>query len=218
MFSEEQLIDSGLLLKNGIKTNLCGALYHSRIIIPYLEENTVIGIKTRVNPLDLTENDYQKYLIPNGTPIRKMLWHPPVLHSDVILTEGELKAIAGCEAGIPTCALPGMGCTTETLKNFRRLVDKFRCQRIFIIIDSDPYLESKISNIRQAIRIHCLFQNSVILFLPQDRPDLKMDLDTYLTKYSPQHLQELMEGTWAVRDTITRKWRERLVWLQSQIQ
>jgi hypothetical protein len=119
---------------------------------------------------------------------------------DIIITEGELKAAAACEAGFPTIGLGGVW-------NFRSSKDgiwflpelnafKWAQRTVFICFDSD-YLSKP--NVCLAINALCeeLQERGALiklLALPPGPEDQKVGLDDYLLEHEPEELTDLLEA------------------------
>lgn len=133
-FGEDKLIESGVMIKTGNRSlTLSTQLLQDRIIIPYLDkENKAYFI--RPHKLGLEGAGIQVYQDKN-------------FDRSVILTEGEFKAVASCQLGVPAIAIPGIGSFSSV--HFIELVKKlnaFSVRDICIIFDNevkdDPSLPS----------------------------------------------------------------------------
>lgn len=126
-FSEDVLVASGVFeIKNGtmVPSDL---LLSKRIIIPYLDVNGDITL-LRPHKLGLKDIRIQVYceLLLKDNP------------EHVVLTEGEFKAAALYQWGIPAIAIPGI--SSFAGKHFERLADmlkRHKVQKVTIIYDNE---------------------------------------------------------------------------------
>ena len=121
-----------------------------------LQENHLPYLRLRL--LGTHDDDTPRYLAPAGTtshvyiPAQFLDAVSIATGSVVVLTEGEKKAIAGCKAGIPTLALPGIRMFRNTLGEteeerqallpelqdlIQRLIDEYGLTTLIVIFDSD---------------------------------------------------------------------------------
>lgn len=123
-FSETELMESGICINDGKALHLSPMLTEDRIIIPYLDKNQKCYY-LRPHKLGL-----------KGLPVE--IYHEATVGRQIILTEGEFKAVA-CEAwGINAIAIPGIGSFSDS--NFQRLVKFLNTngvREICIIFDNE---------------------------------------------------------------------------------
>ncbi len=130
-FSDDDLIKSGLFIKQSpiFGAQINPMVLENRIIIPYLNGN---GSCYHLRPHKLGFSDvpveiYQEF---NFTQFSD--------RSEIILTEGEFKAAAGVQFGIPTIGIPGIASFSQT--HFPRItafLNKYQVKRIVIIFDNE---------------------------------------------------------------------------------
>ncbi|UTV80094.1 DUF3854 domain-containing protein [Acidithiobacillus sp. YTS05] len=129
--------------------------YHSLDGKP-LQENRLPFLRLRL--LKPHHSDTPRYLSPAGTsshvyiPAQILDAVATATGSVIVLTEGEKKAIAGCKAGIPTLALPGirmfknsLGESEEAKRELlpelrellQRLMDEYGMRTLIVLFDSD---------------------------------------------------------------------------------
>ncbi len=126
-FPEEELIGTGAFIHDGQRARVNPILLEDRIIIPYLNRNGDCYL-IRPHKLGLSGIPIEIYQEMNleGNP------------SEIIITEGEFKAVAGMQWGIPTIAVPGISSFSEI--HFPRLVkllNDYGVRKITIIFDNE---------------------------------------------------------------------------------
>lgn len=135
-FSDADLLAAGLLHEvNGVMA-YNRQLLEDRVLIPYLDEH---GAVYHVRPHKLGFKD-----------VDAQLYSPYLLRDkphEIVLTEGEFKAAALLQLGIPAIGIPGTSSFSD--KNYDRLLellDQFEVQKVTIIFDNevkdDPSLPS----------------------------------------------------------------------------
>lgn len=126
-FPEEELLSSRVFIQTGKQPGINPILLDERIIIPYLDRD---GQTVIVRPHKLGLND-----------IQVEIYHEMNLEGDpaeIVLTEGEFKAVAGMQYGIPTIAIPGISSFSET--HFPRLVkllNDHKVRKVIILFDNE---------------------------------------------------------------------------------
>jgi DNA primase len=126
-FEKQELIDAGILVEaNGVAV-VNQQLIDGRIIIPYLDEQGNI-YHIRPHKLGFTGMPPEVYcrFFLAGNPER------------VVLTEGEFKAAALWQAGIPAIAVPGV--SSFAGKHFERLVEvlkEFGVKQVVVVFDNE---------------------------------------------------------------------------------
>jgi ribosomal protein L37AE/L43A len=197
-FTEVELLESGFYrVDKSLGINGWPCLKHNRIFIPILEDNKVVCCKTRLDPREDMFNDI-KYALPTGSTSNRHVAHYQSNSPYRILTEGEFKAMACNELGIDAIASPGINGAAALMSYAKRLDHK---KRSFIIFDSERE-DSKILGRIQSAKIAQVIPNSAIVLLPKDNTDEKMDLDLYLTRYSLEDFEDLLEDFWLNRDRV----------------
>lgn len=106
-FPAADLLAAGVCLRKDT-LHLSPQLLENRIIIPYLNSAGTAYL-LRPHKLGLTKIAIQVYQERNFRG------------EDIIITEGEFKAAAGCQMGFPSIALPGVGSFSD--KHFKQLVE-----------------------------------------------------------------------------------------------
>jgi DNA primase len=126
-FPESDLLESGILVEvNGVRvTN--SQLLEDRILIPYLDENGKVYY-LRPHKLGFKDIGIQPFC-------RFLLKDNP---EHIVLTEGEFKAVALWQWGVPALAIPGI--SSFGLKNLDRLTDmlkRYGVKHVTIIFDNE---------------------------------------------------------------------------------
>ena len=208
-FTRAELESSGIMDYKQGSAKLDWSLSKPRLMIPYISEGQVVGIKMRANEVEFIDPAY-KYMWPKGSPVKNLLWHPDKLGPDVIITEGEIAACVGCEYGIPSCGIPGMNSNLGSVRKFNMLCLKEEVRRKFVIIDTDEEMEDRVSNIKNALKIQSVIPDSCIAFLPHDGLVKSVDLDYFLNTYGVDKLYEVLEDAWIQRNIYKQKWTKKL--------
>jgi len=197
-YSNQQLIDSGLFVEYERGVDVGGALSYGQIAIPYWSGNQIEGMKCRVSSLyDVGEG--RRFSAPRGSPFGKLLWHygTPRPGQDLIVTEGELKAIVCLEHGFWACSIPGINYYEQLAPQVSGLAQ--HAGRVFIILDSDA--QYKTDNALQFSARYlaraCGVRRAVAMFLPQNKEGEKMAVDDFLQQYGAEELEWWMEWAWS---------------------
>jgi len=198
VFTIEELLASGFF-KPSLKSGITGwpALKPDRIFIPYWVEDSIIGCKTRVDPLDFEQEP--KYAIPFGSKIAKHLWCPKPLCGDVIITEGEFKAAAACDLGFTAASTNGINGASAAVLHLPKYIKKGKIQRIFIIYDNEIKPNEVSLSTFQAEYLAKTLPNAVKVTLPLLTNQTKQDLDSFLVSEGEEDLYFLLEQAWKTR-------------------
>lgn len=146
-FKEQDLLSSGVFIFDANKVRMNPMLFKevnlidkkevSNIIIPYLDKDNA--------PYCLRPHKLGFKGVPSEIFQEKNLVGNP---TEVILTEGEFKAVAGMALGIPTISIPGIASFSDM--HYQKLVDFFKkggVKKIVIIFDNevkdDPLIVGK---------------------------------------------------------------------------
>jgi len=133
LFTDEELIESGLLVNTSRGIEAAGIMGYNRILIPYFNsKGECVYIRSRF----AGKSEY-KYLAPIGVPARGFSWgwetYDPLLKYTII-TEGELKAQAAKQLGFQCIALPGMQ-TGHTY--FADQCVRMGVKKVYILFDTE---------------------------------------------------------------------------------
>lgn len=204
-FTEDQLVSSGFYYKSASGLVLTKALGLQRIIIPHWHGSKIIGIKTRTRPSIDVLDDGPKYLSPKGSRVGSFVWYKNITGTDLVITEGELAAIAANEIHIPCVGIPGLSGTKnhKIVAQLNNITSQYGIKRVFIILDTDPEIANNPYKIQNALSLSKgLKQENVIIYLPQDSSEECMDLDLFLSRNDYDDLYNLMEDFWPKRYAI----------------
>ena len=133
-FDKDMLVTNGICIASGKESTLSPALMDDRIIIPYLN---AAGKAYLIRP-----HKFGLHSVP--VEIYCPSWE---LGTDIVMAEGEFKAAASMQLGVPAIAIPGISSFSK--ENFQRLV-KFladaKVRNICIIFDSEEKSDPKFKN------------------------------------------------------------------------
>jgi DNA primase len=126
-YSEQELIESGIVVETNGTITPNSQLLDKRIIIPYIDENG--------NVYHLRPHKLGFHGIPPQPYCRFMLKDKP---EHIVLTEGEFKAAALWQWGIPAMAIPGISSFSgKHFDRFVNLLKEFEIKKITIIYDNE---------------------------------------------------------------------------------
>lgn len=199
-FTPEQLVASGLFTQLDWGISPGGALQHGNILIPYWQGSDFKGLKSRVSSLYDPEDGKRKYLHARGFSSSN-LWFfgPPRPGQDLIVTEGEFKAMVCLDNGFWACSLPGVANCRAVAPQVSGLARY--ANRVFIILDSDVGYKdnAQLQNQSRILAQACGTHKSVAFFLPPNTPEEKMGVDDFLLQFGPEELEWWMEWAWIRR-------------------
>lgn len=136
-FKENELLESGVMVKPREQLILSESLLDDRIIIPYLtKENEVYLL--RPHKLGLSGVPVQPYQIKN------------IDGNHLIITEGEFKALAACQMGFPAICCPGVGSFTgQHFPKLAKFLDCYSIRKICIINDNEIKNDPRYKNYKE---------------------------------------------------------------------
>lgn len=141
-FAKEELIEAGLLIEKNGATFINNQLTEGRVLIPYLDETGQHCYHLRPHKLGFEEIPVQPYC-------SFLLKNQP---EHVILTEGEFKAAALLQWGIPAIAIPGTSSFGGV--NYDRLVEALKqadVKKVTVIFDSEDKSNPEYPNFKEKI-------------------------------------------------------------------
>lgn len=140
-FSENDLLESGILVEvNGSRVPN-SQLLEERILIPYLDEDGKVYF-LRPHKLGFKEIGIQPFC-------RLLLKDKP---EHIVLTEGEFKAMALWQWGVPALAVPGI--SSFGLKYLDRLIDTLKqhgVKHVTVVFDNEVKDDPNFSNFKPRI-------------------------------------------------------------------
>jgi hypothetical protein len=147
--SDAFLRDHGIRHVTADEANRLVGYHVPGLLIPYFRYFTSgnsEALKVNGKPfyrlrLDAPRPDGPKYLSPRGGGCQLFQTRrPPLNKRTLVIAEGEIKACALAEAGIPVCAINGIcgACPGgQLLPELARLLEKYRIEQVFFLGDAD---------------------------------------------------------------------------------
>ncbi len=180
------------------------------LIFPYTDESgTVILNRVRPSNPPLAKGKPAKYLSPSGAQVR--LYVPPAARAAVadptarlLITEGELKALAATQAGFSCVALAGVDCWHERRKttlmpDLERIA--WQGRQVFIAFDSDAADNEHVQRNERELAAALTSRGAVVKivrFPPgpagADGKPAKMGLDDFLVAHGASALHALLQA------------------------
>lgn len=162
LYRSEHAVAAGVAKKDGT------AFLADRVIFPYIVNNSVTDLRGRA--LDkLTE---PRYLSPYGGAFYRGADYPFLWkESNVVITEGEFKALAIQRAGFDAIGVPGI------------LSIRPKSRFYVVCFDSDRNPKAMADVQRAIIRIAKINPSVKIATLPLNRDESKMGADDYIEKH-----------------------------------
>ena len=121
----QSLIDAGVCVASGKMLTLSPTLLEDRIIIPYLNAAGKAYL-LRPHKLGLSNVPIELY-VPD--------WE---LTANIVLTEGEFKAAASAQTGIPAIAIPGISSfSKDNLPRLTKFLAEYKVRDVCIIFDNE---------------------------------------------------------------------------------
>lgn len=182
-FSEYELIASGLFKKVDDKLIRAGVIESGRILIPYIKKGKVEFIRSRAGRLGGV-----KYFSPVGSDSGNR-YYGEILSKEILITEGEFKAIAATQAGYNAIGLPGMN---SSHKKIAEDCQHLGVKKAIICFDAQKdmtYVQK--AEERLASFLSLMGVSSRIVRLPL-RDEEKMDIDSFVYKYGRKELRRVI--------------------------
>lgn len=198
-YSAAQWLASGLCRETQEGLELSSLLSRGRIVFPYWEGSLMCGLKSRVNSrYDMDHGG--KYLTARGFRAGDHLWYVRTTSSDgdLVITEGELKAMVLEEHGFWAASVPGVHAASGLANKACALSQK--ASRTFIVLDTDEDVRNNRS-LLDAARVLCKacgVRRAVCLFLPSVN-GLKVGVDDFLLQQGPEELEYWLDWAWRNR-------------------
>lgn len=201
VFSEDELTKCGLLYRRNLDNKLVthGSIWDNRVIIPYYENNKVTFFRSR-------GNTKRKYLSPIGAKTRLRIWGTPQENNtQLIITEGEFKAMTAVEYGFNCMALPGMNSSYD---KFKQVCIENCIKEVTICFDTQIDSKVAMENVEGAVSklTNTLRENTNIKvyrsILPLDNDicnGLKTDIDQFILKKGPEAFYNIIINAQEIR-------------------
>lgn len=197
-YPKDVLIASGLFYaKDTGDIKAYGVLSPGRVIIPYRLEDGVGYIRSRDMVYRAKNADAPpKYLSPCGAASRLWVWGSIDSSDQVIVTEGEFKAMVARQYGFPCVALPGMN-SSHTM--FVNSCAKKKVKEIVICFDTQlnrqDLVDAAAYSLAKELKAACPTSviRKVTLPLCQEIDcGMKTDLDSFINARGPEAFSRLL--------------------------
>ena len=130
-FTSDALLAAGVMINTGKSPTLNPQLLVDKIIIPYIDDGTVTLL--RPHKFGLKDTGIQVYVASWG--------------KNLIITEGEFKAVAAAQLGFDAIALPGVGSFSgEHFPELVKALNSYQIRDLCIIYDSENKSEAGLPN------------------------------------------------------------------------
>ena len=142
-FEETALIESGILVRNEASVSINTQLTSKKIIIPYLDVDRETVYRLRPHKYGFKDKGidvYCRYLLKDKL-------------DQVVLTEGEFKAVALWQLGIPAIAIPGVASYSK--EHFDELVEvlhEYTVKSVTILFDNEDKADPNAPNFKPDFR------------------------------------------------------------------
>ncbi len=171
--------------------------------IPYIDASGAI-VHWRVKPEHPPEKNGKaaKYLSPGGSRVR--VYFPPNVHqriadgaTEIVITEGEKKALAGTQAGYCVLGLSGVDCWHARKQNtlLADLEFSWTGRTAFIVFDSDAETNQHVREQELLLAAQLKLRGAVVkvVRLPAGPNGEKVGLDDYIVANGAGLLRRLMD-------------------------
>lgn len=195
-FTDDELIASGLFFRREGSLVAHSSINDTRILIPYPDWETgdIPYIRSRAG----RDGDKRKYLSPINNPSGDRIWGRVKEDStEVVITEGEFKAMAAVQARVLCLALPGMNAAHNAVC---RLLNHSPIKKVTICfdtqIDSMENVDHAAEALGRRIRKHVLIPvfRARLPLLESVDGGRKMDIDTFLLHKGREAFLDVLAG------------------------
>lgn len=187
-FPVKDLAEVGLW-RNGNASGPARCLDLGRILIPYRRGSDVLYFRSYW-PWD---KHHPKYLSPAGVPSRNYSWGEiPEGCGDLIITEGEFKAMVAVDRGFPCVALPGMAVGHAAL--VERVAAR-KVRRAVVCFDEQQDHQSLVDAAAESLcaRLERAGVPTYRARLPRREDEAKIDIDAFLLREGPEAFQRVLD-------------------------
>jgi len=177
------------------------------IVFPYTDRSGAV-VLNRVRPDNPPKGGNGKpagkYLSPTGAPVR--VYFPPRVFAalddpgrEVVITEGEFKALAGWQNELPTIGLAGVDCwharnSTALLPDLEQI--HWQGRKVYICFDSDladnPAVRENESLLAAALKLRGATVR--VVRLPSEENGDKNGLDDFIVRHGTGELRKLLDA------------------------
>lgn len=176
----------------------------SALVFPYRDETGAV-VLNRVKPErpQLCNGKQAKYISPSGSGVR--VYFPPGTNSrieadaaEVVISEGEKKALAATQAGFCCIGLSGVDCwhkkkSTTLLPDLESI--EWGGRIVFVIFDSDAADNARVRENESLLAAALVLRGAVVkvVRLPAGDNGAKIGLDDFLVAHGAAELRKLMD-------------------------
>jgi DNA primase len=173
LYNDDHAIAAGVAKKDGT------AFLAGRVVFPYIFNNSVTDLRGR----SLDKSIEPRYLSPYGGAFYRGADYPFLWkETNIVITEGELKALAIQRAGFDAIGVPGI------------LSVRPKSRFYVVCFDSDRNPKSMADVQRAVIRIARVYPHIKIATLPLDASDDKMGADDFIDKHGVDAFQRVINA------------------------
>lgn len=173
------------------------------LVFPFRDEAGTV-VLNRVKPTHPPKKNGKvksKYMAPTGQAVRA--YFPPDVfrlldnpECDLLVTEGEKKALKATQEGFPTIGLTGCTCwhvahSTRLLPDLERI--KWKGRKVFIVFDSDSVTNPLVRADESQLAAALIERGAKVKIVRLPGDDGKVGLDDFLVAYGPGEFKKLLE-------------------------
>lgn len=231
--SPEVAAHAGLLPLTPEETAEHGGVPVPSLKIPYFDaQGQPTGfyrLRYLADVIDTRTGKVQKFSQPKGSlptvyfpKVKSVEWSPLVTDPRVslVITEGEIKALAATAAGIPTAGLGGVDSWQARRRGISLLPElaavKWSGREVAILYDSDAETKRDVIRARTGLAraLADLEANVKIARLPLGADGAKVGLDDFLVQHGVEELDRLLDGAepWKMTDLLYVLPLQRFLW------
>lgn len=153
-FQERELLESGVFIPDGKTIRIAPMLLQDRIIVPYLNaKDEAYHIRLSLPKALRDEKDKETPKMFGFPGLSIDIYQEKNLRAgtfDVVITEGEFKAVAGTQYKIPTLSIPGISSFAD--RHYPRLVEilkQNKVKKVYILFDNEDKANPEFSCFKQ---------------------------------------------------------------------
>lgn len=195
VLTEEERRNSGLI---DSRNEPAYCVTPNRILIPYFSgKDNLIGFKTRVGPYEenFTEQ-FVRYTNTPGTQITRFPYYNILSCNNIIITEGELKAIVTEQGGdYNVFSLPGINAHNDCIKRLRKIIKNLYLRisnlQVYLILDREEDHMNHFPILNATVRL-CDFLGAIPILLPSPQ-NTKIGIDDFILVNGYHSLNDLIQ-------------------------